>query len=93
MPGRNSLFMAKEQPWLDRYISQKVYIFVMGTVFAIEMVGMTRFYFIMPDLRFTFECFLLVIYFLVSDYFVFTGMLACRKADPGYLIPTGSSPT
>ena len=92
MPGRNSLFKAEDKSLYDRYLAQQVYIFVMGTVATVEIVGMARFFFLWPDLRFSLECFLYIAYFLISDYFVFTGMLACRRADPGYLIPTGESP-
>jgi len=49
---------------------------------------LTRFYLIMPELRFSLECYSMVAIAIFFDYFVIQGMLYSKNADPGYLIPT-----
>ena len=72
-----------------------MYIYTIIAIYAIGISGLTRFYFIIPELRYSFEAFILTILCIFADYMVISGLLAAKKSDPGYLIPqeTASSST
>ena len=88
MPGQNSKFRGDEKDWMDRYFAQNVHIFIIYTIFAVEIIGMTRFYFIMPDLCLSQESIFLSTFFLIADFLVVSGLLRSKNADPGYMIPS-----
>ena len=75
MPGHNSNFNPAIESLLDRICIQNVHIFIIIVVVMLETIGMTRFYYIMPDLRFTLECFLLSTFFIFADTLVISGMI------------------
>ena len=88
MPGRNSNFNPADKDFLDRCFAQKVHYGVIFAVAAVETIGMTRFYYIMPELRYSLESFLLTAFFIIADVLVITAMLRSKNEDPGYLIPS-----
>ena len=88
MPGHNSNFNSTDYILLDRILIQNVHVGVIVVVTLLEICGMTRFYYIMPDLRLTLECFLLTAFFIFADTLVMTGMMKSKYADPGYLVPS-----
>ena len=88
MPGHNSNFNPANESLLDRICIQNVHIFIIIVVMMLESIGMTRFYYIMPDLRLTLECFLLTAFFIFADTLVMKGMMKSKYADPGYLVPS-----
>lgn len=65
--------------------------YIIFIVLLIEVVGIVRFYLIYEDLRYTFECFAIVIFLVSADFICFSGMLKAKYADPGYLIPKDQS--
>ena len=87
MPGKNSLFDTQDRPLYDRIFLSQVHLYTILVVLAIEVAGVTRFYLIFPELRYTIECFVICMFFVFTDIMCFGGMLKAKYADPGYLIP------
>ena len=87
MPGKNALYDPSERPWYDRIIMGNVHLYTIFVVLLVEVMGIVRFYLIYEDLRYTFECFAIVMFLVSADFVCFSGMLKAKYADPGYLIP------
>ena len=68
-------------------LTTKIWLFILIIVVVLEVWGMTRFYLIYPQLRYSFECFLIGSFLLAGDWMTFKGMFRTMSADPGYLIP------
>lgn len=87
MPGKNSLFHLVERPWYDDLVQANMHIYTIVMVHAVELVGMIRFYFIYPELRYSPECLTILVFVMFINFMCFSGMLKAKYDDPGYLIP------
>jgi len=87
MPGKNSAFHLVERPWYDDLVQSNMHVYTILMVLVVEIVGMTRFYFIYPELRYSAECYSLLVFLVIINFMCFSGMLKAKYEDPGYLIP------
>ena len=87
MPGKNSKFDATREHPCVRFVTTRIHIIVLIAVAIVEVWGVTRFYLIYPQLRFSLECISLIMFLLFCDYMTFKGMYKTKNSDPGYLIP------
>ena len=91
MPGLNSNFNRTNLGLYDRYFMTKVHLFLIFKIFFIQIVGMTRFYYIFPHLRFGLESVALTVFWIFVDFMIITGVYKTKDSDPGYMIPLSDS--
>ena len=87
MPGKNSAFKPEKYGFFGRYILTNVPYAVMCAIIYIEVVGMGRIYFMVPEMTHTWENYILCTYWFVIDFVIFKGLNKTRNGDPGYMIP------
>ena len=87
MPGKNSKFDATRGNPCVRFVSTRIHIIVLIMVAFVEVWGVTRFYLVYPELRFSAQSISLIVFLLVCDIMTFKGMYKTKNSDPGYLIP------
>ena len=93
MPGQNSNFQPDATNLKEHLLWTKAHLITIMAIIGVGGAGLTRFYFIFPELRFSLEAMTLTALCIFADYMVIAGLLAAKDADPGYLIPTGEDVT
>lgn len=91
MPGNNSKFDSTNLGVFDRYFTTKVHVILIFKIFLIEIVGMIRFYYIFPHMRFGLESIVLTLFLLFADFMIIKGIYRTKGSDPGYMIPLPAS--
>ena len=87
MPGKNSNFEPNKLKPCYWLLSTNVYVFVICLIFLVEVLGMTRYYYIWPDLRYSTESLVFTAYYCFSTVMIIKGIYMSKDSDPGYLIP------
>ena len=85
MPGENSKFDGSKLGSCERLTTTNVHVGVIVSIQAVIVWGMTRYYYMWPDKRFSMHCFLLTAFLIFADAMILKGILMTKYSDPGYL--------
>ena len=70
MPGQNSKFQPDATDLKEHLLWTKAYLITIIAVIGVGAAGLTRFYFIFPELRFSLEAMTLTVLCIFADYMV-----------------------
>lgn len=87
MPGENSNFNPSRYDWFTNLWKTNAHIGVSVAVVLISVWGITRYYWIWPERRYSPFMFLEAIFFLSCDVVMYAGLYRTKNIDPGYLLP------
>ena len=87
MPGHNSNYSNAKLDRCEKFLMTQAHLGYILLVFIIEVVSMTRFYYIFPHLRFGVESIGLTLFCIFIDVMIVKGIYKTKDSDPGYLIP------
>ena len=88
MPGLNHNFDPSSLSLPSRLLTTRPHIGVIAAILTVQVWGMSRFYYVFSDTRYSPESILLTIFWVFIDIMVIQGILTTKNSDPGYLLPT-----
>ena len=94
MPGKNHGEMRNDGDCMDIAVLPLTYYVTILFVIAIELVGLTRFYYIQNDSwKYSNACYLETLFFIMADIPLFWSLTKVKIEDPGYVLLPSSGAT